>query len=314
MRNLLDLKKINYKALIKYFFFNEGIWMSEKTQVNDLKYFISRFRDNYIHVELERIGNKNNDGGYLVPKKLLNSIKYCFSPGTAYDASFESDLSKNYNIKSFMADASVKGPPTIDKNFNFIKKFLSSSTEDKIIYKDTNLNYNIKKDEQLRKKRERKKGGGTDNCVSYITLSQWIKNYSKEFKLSDNNMVLQMDIESSEYEVLTYETSRILAKFSIMVIEFHSLNNIFERYFFVMLKAIFEKIYNNFFICHAHPNNNAGISNINGVEVPNTLEITFIRKDFAQKLKLKTPKQIPNLLDKKNNKDMPDIVLPANWY
>jgi hypothetical protein len=313
MRNLLDLKKINYKALIKYFFFNEGIWMSKKTQVNDLKNFISRFRDNYINVELERIGSKNNDGGYLVPKKLLNSIKYCFSPGTANDASFENNLSKDYNIKSFMADASVKGPPTIDKNFYFIKKFLSSFSEDKINYEDKNLYYNNKNDEKLRK--NKKKGwGGIDNHVSYITLSEWIKTYSKEFQLSGNNMILQMDIEESEYEVLTYESSRTLAKFSIMVIEFHALHNIFERHFFQMLKAIFEKIYNNFFICHAHPNNNAGISNIDGVEVPNTLEITFIRKDFAKKLKLNAPKKIPNLLDKKNNKDMPDIVLPANWY
>lgn len=285
MRNLLNFKYINYKALIKHVFFDRGIWMSKKTNFNDLKDFLNRFKEKFVSLELERIGNSEIDGGYLVPKNVMSTIKYCFSPGTGYDVSFELDLSNKYSIKSFMADGSVEGPPIFNENFNFSKVFLSS----KIIEK------------------------------SHVTLSHWIKNClanPNQINAGEGGggIILQMDIEENEYEVLTYETSETLKKFSVIIIEFHALQNIFERHFFQMIKAIFEKIYDNFHICHAHPNNNDRMTVINGIEIPNILEITFVRNDFVDKSNLNVAKKFPHALDKKNNKNFSDIVLPSSWY
>jgi hypothetical protein len=56
--------------------------------------------------ELIRIGGET-DGGYLVPDD-LEGIEYCFSPGVAETAGFESELAKR-GIRSFLADFSVDG-------------------------------------------------------------------------------------------------------------------------------------------------------------------------------------------------------------
>ena len=143
------------------------------------------------------------------------------SPGVAYTANFEKELSENYNIKSYMADASVENAPIQDKNFEFVPKYLGS----------------VSKSE-------------------FITLSDWI-----EESIGDDKRpkILQMDIEGGEYDVLIVEDADTLALFSTMIIEFHGLERMFQRDFLRMFSAIFEKIYKFFSICHAHPNNCGGV-------------------------------------------------------
>ena len=81
----------------------------------------------------------------------------------------------------------------------------------------------------------------------------------------EKDLILQMDIEGAEYDVLTFESAESLNRFSFMIIEFHSLNKMFDRYFLQMITSVFEKIYRNFSICHVHPNNCCGVSSLNGV-------------------------------------------------
>lgn len=236
--------------------------------------FTNRFREHYISQELIRIGS-SEDGGYLLPP-ILNSDFVCFSPGVAYNADFESDLSKLYNIKSFMADGSVDGPPFKDPNFSFIPKFLSSTSS-----------------------------GNT------ITLKDWI---SESECSGDTPKILQMDIEGGEYGVLCFEEAKTLSKFKIMIIEFHDLHKLFERNFLQMFSSIFDKIYENFYICHAHPNNCCGIASLNGKSTPRVMEITFIRKDC----KLSSPSgnkiQLPHDLDSKNVSYNKDIIMPPAFW
>ena len=88
--------------------------------------FIKRFRENYISVDLIRIGG-DADGGYLIPN-IFDRIAYCLSPGVADTADFEVALSRRYGIKSFMIDGSVASAPFADDNFHFTKKFLGHRT------------------------------------------------------------------------------------------------------------------------------------------------------------------------------------------
>jgi hypothetical protein len=169
LSNIKKLIPMNIKAIIKNIIFGEGIWMQKKTKQHELKKFIQRFSDMYTCCKLDRIGKNDEDGGYLLPAALLNNIKYCFSPGTAADASFESHLSNKYNIKSFMADASVNGPPFLDKNFNFTKKFLSSRTYNFINY-DT-------KNSQI--------AFGMNDEIQYITLKDWMESCLNETQLKE---------------------------------------------------------------------------------------------------------------------------------
>jgi hypothetical protein len=264
---------IQIKKLIQYLFLKLGFILKKPADCENLELFISNFRNSYVSVDLVRIGG-NGDGGYLVPN-ILNKIKYCYSPGVDTTANFESELSKKFSIVSFMADASVSGPPFLDKNFIFIKKFLGSKTEDE-----------------------------------FITLSDWLL----ETGCNEEKKILQMDIEGGEYDVLTYESSEALSKFSMMVIEFHGLQNIFDKDFLKMLNAIFEKIYKNFSICHVHPNNVSGIASYGGINIPRLIEVTFINKDLLEACQLKSEISLPHKLDMQNSENYKEITMPEIWW
>ena len=135
----------------------------------------------------------NGDGGYLLPD-ILKDIDICFSAGVGNISKFEKELSENYNIKSFMADGSVDSPPDNDDKFFFSKKFLSSISD-----------------------------------IDNTTLLDWMK---ESGITKDENIILQMDIEGSEYEVLTHESIETFKTFSLLIIEFHKLENISNPIFF----------------------------------------------------------------------------------
>ena len=239
-----------------------------------VKSFLKRLRENFVSVDLIRVGG-NADGGYLVPN-ILHEIQYCFSPGVNNVVDFELQLSNDYNIKSFMADASIKTLEVNDPNFDFIPKFLGSRT----------------------------KGG-------FITLSDWISDSLDDISSS---AILQMDIEGAEYDVLTYESSKSLSRFSAMIIEFHFMQNIAVINSLISISSIFEKIFENFSICHMHPNNYGYIEKYNDIEIPITVEISFIRNDFIEKIKNNNSIELPNALDIKNCPSRPDILMPKIWW
>lgn len=268
------MRKINIKSKIRQALFKRHIWIEKIDSKAKLQKFLAQFRKNYVACDLIRIGG-NGDGGYLLPN-ILDNISYCFSPGVGNTVNFEQQLSKKFNIKSFMADASVKQPPSFDNNFEFIPKYLGSCKNEK-----------------------------------FITLFDWLN----QSKISDNkNIILQMDIEGGEYDVLVHEDSTTLASFSAMVIEFHNLQKLFERDFLNMVSAVFEKLYKNFSICHAHPNNIGGMASLDNIDIPRIVEISFIRNDLIDKCLNKKPITLPHYLDSKNDPKLENVLMPEIWY
>lgn len=236
--------------------------------------FLTRFREKYVNVDLIRVGG-SGDGGYLLPQT-LDGLTHCFSPGVGCRATFEHELSRKYAITSFMADASVSRSPFEDPNFVFTRKYLGNRT-----------------------------------AGEYITLGDWLRD---SLDASAAGLILQMDIEGGEYDVLTFESSETLKKFSIMVIEFHALNHMFEKHFLQMLSSIFEKIYTEFSICHAHPNNYVGVAERGGFTIPPLLEVTFIRNDLIRDPRPRSTLSLPHRLDAKNVLGRPDVALPDRWW
>ena len=265
---------MDIRANLRRIAFKKGYLIEKLSPITNVKNFISQFKDKYVSCELIRVGSES-DGGYLHPN-LLKTISYCFSPGVAYQASFEKELSEKFKIKSFMADASVKEAPLLDDNFEFIPKFLGTYTKNE-----------------------------------FITLTDWIK----QSKVTDeDSKILQMDIEGAEFDVLLYESAEILASFSTLIIEFHRMERMFQKDFLYMLKIIFEKIYKNFSICHVHPNNCCGIYSLNGVDVPRVMEVTFVRNDLINSVLSTNPIHLPHSLDRKNLEDKRDLVMPEMWW
>ena len=105
---------MSFKSIIRQAAFKKHVWIEQLNSKSELEVFLSQFRKHYISCDLIRIGG-DGDGGYLLPN-VLDDVSYCFSPGVDYTANFEKELSEKFNIKSFMADASVKQAPLLDNN------------------------------------------------------------------------------------------------------------------------------------------------------------------------------------------------------
>ena len=197
---------------------------------------------------------------------------YCFSPGVSDTSNFESDLSK-LGIKSFLADNSVDAPPIAHRDFDFIKKHLGIIDNDQ-----------------------------------FITLKSWISS-----KVGTNNdLILQMDIEGAEYNCLENEKIETLSQFRIMVIEFHNLENLFYAERFEVIAPIFEKILTMFHVVHIHPNNSSTLFTRDNISIPSAMEFTFLRKDRVKEITFR--RKFPHRLDTANVPRRKDKALPRIWY
>lgn len=206
--------------------------------------------------ELIRIGS-NHDGGYLLPND-LNGVNYCFSPGVGNSISFEENLLE-FGIESFLLDPSVVMSGSNMKGIYFEQKPLTPATGDLFSFKMFDKLSDIIRTERG------------------ISLFDWV---NSKVNSKEEDLILQLDIENSEYQVLLATPIDLLKKFRIMAIEFHSFHNLRYQYnldniFF----PVFRKILSEFDIVHIHPNNVAQNISFSKYTLPHALEITFHRKD-----------------------------------
>jgi hypothetical protein len=221
---------------------------------------------------LIRIGSPG-DGGYLIPDD-LEGITHCFSPGVGSTATFELEMYRR-GIPSFLADYSVNAPPAELPQCDFEKRYL-----------------------------------GAYNNQIQMTMDHWVERKSQSHDIGD--AILQMDIESAEYETLLATSPDVLNRFRIIVLELHKLNHLSNRWFLRLVENSLSKLREYFEVAHLHPNNNAGLTWIAGFDIPRTLEITLLRKDRVRE---NTPVAcLPHPLDSPTVLKVPDIRLPEYWW
>jgi hypothetical protein len=202
----------------------------------------------------------------------LDGVTTLFSPGVDQTADFELYFA-NKGVECQMADYSVNSPPIEHFNFKFEKKYL-----------------------------------GTRNDDVFMTLQYWVEQSGKR----DGDFALQMDIERSEFGVLLHTDISTLRRFRIIVIEFHSLSDIYYKLGYELIDHAFNKILSEFIPVHIHPNNGGTSINWKGFSVPPLIEITFIRKD---RVKSHQPaSQFPHRLDRPCVPSKKDVDLPECWF
>lgn len=202
----------------------------------------------------------------------LDKVDVCFSPGVDVMCDFELELA-GHGIRSELTDYSVDGPPIPHELFHFEKKFL-----------------------------------GAENSDEYQRFDTWVERRSKR----SDSLLLQMDIEGAEYPVLASTARKVLQRFSVMVIEFHGLQRLFDRKRFRQANRVFQKILKDFDVVHLHPNNCCRVVSRGSLQIPQVMEFTFV----AKRLKLTQSERttpIPHPLDARNLPDKPDRELPACW-
>src|SRR5450432_846532 len=107
--------------LIRNVFLRGGYFLSNTSDDNEVRDMLQKLAPYETDRKLIRVGGET-DGGYLIPDD-LEGIEYCFSPGVARTARFESELATR-GIRSFLADYSVDRPPVESEMFHFEKKYL----------------------------------------------------------------------------------------------------------------------------------------------------------------------------------------------
>lgn len=216
----------------------------------------------------------DTDGAYLVPDD-LEGIGACFSPGVAAACSFEMELAER-GVRSFMADFSVSGPPVAHSLFDFEKLFI---------------------------------GPRTDQGM-FITLGDWVASKPIE----DLDLILQMDIEGSEWAVLQSIPPEVLKKFRIIVIELHDVDEMMTSvHSLEKVGKVFEKLSSDFISVHLHANNCCPPIRFRGLEIPRVIEVTLLRKDRFLMTDDRHPAQIPHPLDIRNLANRRPVGLGDLW-
>jgi len=216
----------------------------------------------------------SSDGGYLLPDD-LDEISACFSPGVALSATFEIGMAER-SIPSFMVDFSVDGPPVANRMFHFEKLFLAAHTDG----------------------------------IKFIRLEDWVTANASDA----GDLILQMDIEGSEWPVLLDTPDQILKQFRIMVIEFHNLEQMMTSFLGMeMFSTVLDKLARNFKIVHLHANNAGGVHRYKGQTIPRVLELTFLRSDRFSLSAERFTALLPHPLDQPNMPNKKEIVLSEPW-
>lgn len=201
----------------------------------------------------------------------FDGITSFFSPGVSEQIDFDMALVER-GLSGYLADASVTRPPGLPSSVVFDPLYLGPKTD-----------------------------GNT------ISLEDWVGRYAAD----DTDLLLQMDIEGAEYETLAAAPDHVLARFRILLIEFHKFHHVFRGDALELYENIFAKLMRHFVVVHIHPNNVQPPVEAQGVSIPPIMEFTFLRRDRIEK-QVETA-VFPHPLDHPNSSVFADFPLPRFW-
>jgi len=237
--------------------FNSQYKITRGAELDGLASFFRKFAPYENGHSLIRIG-RNGDGGYLVPDDLVG-ITACYSPGVGDSWEFERQIAESHGIPSNMLDDTVKPPVGLTPMQTFVSLKLGAFTNSK-----------------------------------QLSLQDWVGQNDPNGSTGD--LLLQMDIESHEWLSLLGAPINVLKRFRILIVEFHSLPLASNPWILSRVyNPVISRLLEDFDIVHCHPNNAVGTFRYLGIDFPDTLEITFHRKDRA--INALTPRTLPHPLD-----------------
>jgi len=203
----------------------------------------------------------------------LEGLVGCISPGVDVESGFDLAVAE-LGIPVYMADASVEGPAISHPNFHFKPLFVDVVETER-----------------------------TTRLDAFVSNNAPIS----------GDLLLQMDIEGAEYRVLLDTSQATIERCRIIVIEFHSLEQLFCRFGLPQIKAVFQKLSVSHDIVHIHPNNCRSAKSRFGYDVPPVMEFTFYRRD-RNEAPVQPIQGFPHRLDSDNLPNSRSIKLPDCWW
>ena len=202
----------------------------------------------------------------------LDGIVACFSPGVGAVATFEEAMIAR-GIPCFLADGSVSAAPIAHRLVHFDPVYI-----------------------------------GVLDAGAVTTLDAWVGRHAP----TSGDLLLQMDIEGSEWPVLINASEATLRRFRIIVLEMHDLDRLIDKVGFTLIGSALGRLLQDFVVVHLHPNNEGGMVTKRDLALPRVVEATFLRKDRVFLDDRAT--RFPHPLDAPNDPRLPDVILPPIWH
>jgi glycosyltransferase involved in cell wall biosynthesis len=208
------------------------------------------------------------DGGYVLPAVALD-CDGVLSIGVGTDVSFDLQLAEQ-GAHVLQFDHTVEHSPTAHANFRFHKL-----------------------------------GWGSRSEGSYLSFADIC---AKLTPLAIKRPLFKFDIEGAEYDVFDTLDPKMLEQFEVIACEIHDLAKLADPFFFDKARRVLEKLTAHHVPVHLHANNYAGVALVQGVPMPEVLELSFLRRELDSFPYVSTG-AIPGQLDRPNNPYLPDICM-----
>ncbi|MHB8902274.1 MAG: hypothetical protein ACYC6Y_26240 [Thermoguttaceae bacterium] len=217
-----------------------------------------------------RIGRKN-DGGYIMIDE--EGFEGLYGYGIGHDMSFETDFVARWPVAAYLYDHTIEALPA------------------------------GKHSELLHWKKE----GIAE--MKLPNLNSLAAHVAENGDTQKQNLVLKMDVEGAEWRSLLATDDQVLRQFRQVILELHGLAFGEESVPYEVKLAVLEKIRNSFHIVHVHGNNFGPVYVDDHVILPDTLEVTCLRKDPDVVTRPSQTRYPTAGLDWPNNGDEEDIIL-----
>lgn len=215
-----------------------------------------------------RIGGEH-DGGYVMANDFTGN-KIAYSIGVGPQVFWDTEMA-NRGMEIFQYDHTVESVPDSHENFRYFK--LGIGADDL-------------SDPQL------------------MTLAQMIKENGHQ---GEEHMLLKMDVEHAEWDVILAMEVDLLKKFDQLVLEMHGFHLMSDPSFRTKSRIVFEKLAKHHRCVHVHANNYSTFNIVEGISIPETIEVTYCLKDRFSFIE--EPDYFPTQWDQPCNPDAPDLYL-----
>lgn len=216
-----------------------GVYISKSRDPRDVEDLLLSIWPVQTEHELTRLGAEERADGGYLVPNDLAGVRRVFSPGVSKTVAFEKWF-LDQGIPCELIDGSISTSPVEHPLINFQRLWIA-----------------------------RKSGAES------ISLDDWIQECAEPHE----DLLLQMDVEGAEYETLLAAQAETLRRFRIIVIELHELRSVLSRMGRRVFLATLDRLKESHQIVHAHPNNCCPGIRSKQFLWPDTLELTFLRRD-----------------------------------
>ena len=223
---------------------------------------------------LIRIGRPDADGGYVIPQDLIQRSTYMLSFGLSLDWTFDADFRQRNPKTRFIGVDHTVGIMMFFKrfligSFKVLYYSVRANETKREQYREWTVEYTLFKKLFGKPNRHLKKMVAGTSGSGKVTLPEVMQMIPRT---ADHDVFLKMDIEGSEYEVIS-DILKHQQRINGLAVEFHNIQN-GSKVFSNAMDLLSE----HFHVVHIHGNNWGNYSA--ELDFPDCVEITLVNKSL----------------------------------